>query len=156
MVLHQHLDHLSFRRRRYSFRARTSLIAAFSSARSAYIRFSVAFSASSSRNRFTSGTETPAYLLRHLKNVALLMPCFRSRSATGTPAAASFNIATIWLSLNFDLRMTAPEPRAVYFQWSIYRGSLRNSVTLFTGSHGHGHEYEDQVAPSESASAASG
>ena len=48
-------------------------MAAFSSARSAYIRFSFAFSASSSRSRFTSDTVAPPYLLRHLKNVALLI-----------------------------------------------------------------------------------
>ena len=49
------------------------------------MRFSFAFSASSSRSRLTSETDAPPYLLRHLKNVALLMPCFRSRSGTGTP-----------------------------------------------------------------------
>ena len=37
-------------------------MAAFSSARSAYIRFSLAFSASSSRNRVTSETLAPPYL----------------------------------------------------------------------------------------------
>ena len=37
-------------------------MAAFSSARSAYIRFSLAFSPSSSRSRFTSATDAPAYL----------------------------------------------------------------------------------------------
>ena len=46
-------------------------MAAFSSARSAYIRFSLAFSASSSRNRVTSETLAPPYLLRHLKKVVL-------------------------------------------------------------------------------------
>lgn len=70
-------------------------MAAFSIARSAYIRFSLAFSASSSRNRFTSATEAPPYLPRHLKNVALLTPSFRKRSATGTPLSASFRIPTI-------------------------------------------------------------
>ena len=50
-------------------------MAVFSSARSAYIRFSLAFSASSSRNRVTSETLAPPYLLRHLKKVARLMPC---------------------------------------------------------------------------------
>ena len=84
-------------------------MAAFSSARSAYIRFSFAFSASSSRSRLTSETDAPPYLLRHLKNVALLMPCFRSRSGTGTPLSASFRMPTIWVSLNFDFRMTAPD-----------------------------------------------
>ena len=61
-------------------------MAAFSSARSAYIRFSFAFSASSSRRRFTSETVAPPYLLRHLKNVALLTPCFRSEVRNGDAA----------------------------------------------------------------------
>jgi hypothetical protein len=34
-------------------------------------------------------SDAPPYLLRHLKNVALLTPCFRSRSATATPLSAS-------------------------------------------------------------------
>src|SRR5688500_7440105 len=109
MLPHQHLGDLSLRGRPYSFRFRTSLIAAFSSARSAYIRFNFAFSASSSRRRFTSDTEAPPYLLRHLKKVALLTPYFRHRSATGTPLSASLRIPTIWVSLNFDFRMTAPD-----------------------------------------------
>src|SRR6478672_13534879 len=108
MLLHQQLSDLSLHERPYSFRFRTSLMAAFSSARSAYIRFSFAFSTSSSRSRFTSETDAPPYLLRHLKNVALLIPYFRSRSATGTPLSASLRIPTIWVSLNFDFRMTAP------------------------------------------------
>ena len=41
------------------FGCSTSLIAAFSSARSAYIRFSFAFSASSSRSRFRSEHRRP-------------------------------------------------------------------------------------------------
>src|SRR5688572_17675574 len=113
--MHQDLSDLSRRKRPYSFRLRTSLMAAFSSARSAYIRFSFAFSASSSRNRFTSDTEAPPYLLRHLKNVPLLTPYFRSKSATGTPLSASFSTPTIWLSLNFDFRMTAPDPEQSTF-----------------------------------------
>src|SRR5712691_12603810 len=48
-------------RRRYSFRFSTALIASFSSARSAYIFFSRAFSASSSRRRFNSETLKPPY-----------------------------------------------------------------------------------------------
>ena len=52
-------------------------MAAFPSARSEYIRFSSAFSASSSRNRVKSETLAPPYLLRHLKKVARLMPCPR-------------------------------------------------------------------------------
>jgi hypothetical protein len=54
------------------------------------------------------GDRRPAVLLRHLKNVALLTPYFRRRSATATPLSASFRIPTIWISLNFDFRMTAP------------------------------------------------
>ena len=70
----QRLNRLSFRGRRYHFRAKTSLMAAFSSASSAYIRFSLACSPSSSRSRFTSDTDAPAYVLRHLKNVGLANP----------------------------------------------------------------------------------
>ena len=40
-----------------------------------------------------------------------LMPCRRSRSATGTPDSASLRIPTTWLSVNFDFRMTAPLSR---------------------------------------------
>jgi hypothetical protein len=63
-------------------------IAAFSSANSAYIRFSFAFSASSSFSRFSSSTEAPVYCDRHWKYVALLMLCCRTISAIGTPALA--------------------------------------------------------------------
>ena len=65
MLAHQPLDDLPLRERRYSFRWSTSLIAAFSKARSAYIRFSFAFSASSSFSRFNSPTDAPAYFARH-------------------------------------------------------------------------------------------
>lgn len=47
--------------RRQSFRPRTSLIAAFSRARSAYMRLSLAFSTSSSFRRLSSATEAPPY-----------------------------------------------------------------------------------------------
>ena len=66
LILHQRLRHLPLRGRRYSFRANTSLIAAFSKARSAYIRLSFEFSASSSRMRFRSDTLTPAYFDRQV------------------------------------------------------------------------------------------
>src|SRR5581483_593400 len=108
MRLHQGVDHLPLRGRRYSFRWSTSLMAAFSSARSAYIRFNFVFSASSSRRRFTSATVAPPYLLRHLKNVLRLMPCFRMTSPTATPPSASFKISTIWDSVNLDFRIPAP------------------------------------------------
>ena len=47
-MLCQHLDDLTTRGRRYSFRLRISLMVAFSSASSAFIRFTFTFSASSS------------------------------------------------------------------------------------------------------------
>src|SRR5262245_24307978 len=62
---HQHGHDLAFRGQRDRFRLRTSLIAAFSSASSAYIRFSLAFSALSSFSRLSSATEAPAYFARH-------------------------------------------------------------------------------------------
>ena len=77
VITDQQGDPLSLRGRPYNFRARTSLMAAFSSARSAYIRFSLACSASRSRNRVTSETLAPPYLLRHVKKVARLIPCVR-------------------------------------------------------------------------------
>ncbi len=51
--------------RRHNFRDRTSLIAAFSRARSAYIRLRRLFSASSSLTRLSSLADMPAYLLFH-------------------------------------------------------------------------------------------
>ena len=115
-------------------------MAACSSARSAYIRLSLACSASSSRSCRTSDTDAPPYLLRHLKNVALLTPCVRNRSGTGTPLSASRRMPTIWVSLNLDFRMTAPWTRAVYVQLSIDRGSLR-------GHHIDGHGLYLYVQP---------
>ena len=117
-------------------------MAACSSARSAYIRLSLACSASSSRSCRTSDTDAPPYLLRHLKNVALLTPCVRHRSGTGTPLSASRRMPTIWVSLNLDFRMTAPWTRAVYVQLSIDRGSLRcfyPHTDLATGTRMTGH-----------------
>src|SRR5215470_3149005 len=107
VLLHQHRQDFPFRGRRHRFRLRTSLIAAFSSARSAYIRLSLAFSASSSFSRFNSPTDAPAYFARHWKYVALLMLCWRRISAIGTPASPCFKISTIWLSVNRDFRMGA-------------------------------------------------
>ena len=67
MFLHEYLRGLPLRRRPYSFRFNTSLIAVFSSARSAYIRLSFAFSASRSFSRLSSETLTPPYFARQLK-----------------------------------------------------------------------------------------
>jgi len=48
VLLHQHRQDFSLRGRHHRFRLKTSLIAAFSSANSAYIRLNLAFSTSSS------------------------------------------------------------------------------------------------------------
>src|SRR4029453_15248213 len=61
MFLDHDPDRLALGRRRQSFRLRTSLIAVFSSAKSAYIRLSLAFSASNSRSRLSSAIPAPAY-----------------------------------------------------------------------------------------------
>src|SRR5712691_2336115 len=112
VIPHQHGHDLAFRGRRHRFRLRTSLIAAFSRASSAYIRFSFVFSVSSSFSRFSSSTDAPAYLARHWKYVALLMLCWRRISAIGTPPSPCFRMSTIWLSVKRDFRMglsLAPE-----------------------------------------------
>jgi hypothetical protein len=45
-------------------------------------------------------------------------PCLRVTSATATPPAASFSIAAICASLNFDFRMTLPPLGEVsLFSW---------------------------------------
>ena len=64
MILDEHLGRLSLRDRLYSFLESRSRIAAFSSASSAYMRFSFAFSASNSFIRLSSETLTPPYLAR--------------------------------------------------------------------------------------------
>ena len=112
MLLYQPLSQLSLRGRPSNVRCRTSLMAACSSARSAYIRLSLACSASSAHRCRTSDPDAPPYWLRHLKNVALLTPCVRHRSGTGTPLSASRRMPTIWVSLTLDFRMTAPWTRA--------------------------------------------
>ena len=67
-------------------------MAAFSSASSAYIRFSFLFSASSSFSRSNSATLVPAYFDRQLKYVARVIPCLRTRLAIETPASPSFRM----------------------------------------------------------------
>ena len=135
VLSHQHVKRLSFRGRRYSFRARTSLMAAFSSARSAYIRFSRTFSPSSSRSRFTSATDAPAYLLRHLKNVVLLMPCCRkqvSHRDTGLRFLENPDDLTLG-ELRFP-HARSFRPGAVYLRVSTEGGSLRWSLPIKVGS----------------------
>ena len=67
MLRRQHLDGIATRGRRYRFRLSRSWMAAFSRASSAYIRFSFAFSVSSSFRRLSSATSVPAYFDRQLK-----------------------------------------------------------------------------------------
>ncbi len=62
MLLHEDRRDGPSRGQPYSFRLSTSLIAAFSRASSAYIRLSLAFSASNSFNRRSSETDEPPYL----------------------------------------------------------------------------------------------
>jgi hypothetical protein len=64
---HEHFGRLSLRERLYSFLDNRSLIAAFSSASSAYMRLNFAFSASSPFIRFSSETLTPPYFACQLK-----------------------------------------------------------------------------------------
>src|SRR4029077_11387301 len=61
MFLDHDADRPALGRRRQSFRLRTSLIAVFSNAKSAYIRLSLAFSASNSRSTLSSAIPAPAY-----------------------------------------------------------------------------------------------
>jgi len=42
-------------------------------------------------------------LLRHLKNVAELMPCSRQRSGMGRPPSACLRMAMVWLSEKRDV-----------------------------------------------------
>jgi hypothetical protein len=70
-------------------------MAVFSIARSADIRSAWRLSASSSRSRFTPDTEAHGTCPAHLKNVPLLTPCFRGRSATAKRLSGSLAIATI-------------------------------------------------------------
>src|SRR5438093_11060419 len=132
-LLHEDPRRLPPRGRRYSFRLSTSLIAAFSSARSVYIRFSFAFSASSSRSRFKSATVAPAYFRFQAKYVCRLIPCLRMISATGTPASPSFRTATICDSENRDFRIgpsqdrpTRVHPCAVHEEVTPKRKPRRN------------------------------
>ena len=64
MLCRQDVNGLTTCGRRYRFRLRTSLIAAFLRASSAYIPFSFAFSDSSSFIRLSSKTLVPAYFDR--------------------------------------------------------------------------------------------
>jgi hypothetical protein len=67
MLAHVHLRGLTLHGRRYSSRDSTCLVAAFSSASSAYMRLSLALSASSSFMRLSSLTVTPPYFDPQLK-----------------------------------------------------------------------------------------
>jgi hypothetical protein len=57
-------------------------------------------------------TLSPPYFDFQLKYVGRLMPCFLKISATGTPAAPSFRIATICRPANRDFRIEMPSRRA--------------------------------------------
>ena len=97
--MHQLFRHLTPGRWRQDFRFKASLIAAFFSAKSASMRLSLAFSASSSSPLRLGNMNTRVLSLPEVvRNVA--MPCLWHRSTTGIPASPSFKTATIWLSVN--------------------------------------------------------
>ena len=93
MVGDEQGGHRSLRGRPDSFRCRTSLIAAFSRARSAYIRYQLGVL----RLKFPQPLHVRHRCAPVLAPplVALLTPCCRSRSATGTPFSASLRIPAI-------------------------------------------------------------
>lgn len=95
----QHLHDAQPGGRLYHFRDRTSLMAAFSSARSAYMRLSRVFSASSSLTRVSSDIVMLAYLRFHQQKMATLMPRLRHTSASGTPDSVSCKASGIRLSV---------------------------------------------------------
>jgi len=110
----------------HAFRDSTSLIAAFSSARSAYMRLSFEFSASSSFIRFNSLIVTLPHFDGQLKQVARLIPCLRASSAGATPAYPPFKIATICDSVNLDCFVSSPVLRGRVRHYTVRRaGSLR-------------------------------
>lgn len=85
MLSRQDFDHLTTRGGRYSFRPSTSLMAAFPSARSAYIRLSFAFSASRLFMRRRSATVAPAYFDFQLKYAARLKGAVAGVAARALP-----------------------------------------------------------------------
>ncbi len=77
------------------FFSTTSLITWCSRFKSAYICFSLWFSASSSLSRFKAEASRPPNLAFHLLNFLWPKPYWRDKSGTGTPASASFRILMI-------------------------------------------------------------
>ncbi len=118
------------------------MIAVLSSASSAYIRFSRAFSASSSFTRLRSGSDITAYLLLHWEYVALLMPCLRQTLATEIPEPPSVRIARIWLSVNRDFFTACPPklPEVSIFTLFQARGSLRHNLQPSMSRRGNCHD----------------
>jgi hypothetical protein len=102
---------------RYHFFPRRSFSAALSSMLSASSFLNRAFSSSSAFRRRASLMSMPPYLAFHLQTLALLTPCLRHRSATGTTASCSFNIAMICSSVNLVRFVSGPSDVArAYFK----------------------------------------
>lgn len=95
MFILQHLYGIRPGNRLYHFRDNTSLMAAFSNVRSAYMRLSGAFSVSSSLTRFSLDVVILAYLRFHWQKVAMLIPRLRHASATRGPNSASCKVSGI-------------------------------------------------------------
>jgi len=93
-------DRLTLLRRYQPFFSIRSLSARTSKLTSAYIRFSFAFSSSSSLKRLISAAVIPPYLDFQLKYVDSEIPFSRHTSATVRPVSTAFNIPSTCLSLN--------------------------------------------------------
>lgn len=106
-------------RTRYQFFFITSRMASISRSRSATMRLSRPFSVSSSRNRRISWTPMPVNLLRQLKNVCSLIPCFRQ------------------ISLIFPF---CPSDRILMICSSVYRFLIRASIGMSKINHGNSYQ----------------
>ena len=84
---------------------RTSFVAAFSIASRHTFAWAPVLELGLARATYRPA-RTTSVLTRHMKNVALLTPCLCSAAVRqrASPASVSFRMATIWVSLNFDLR----------------------------------------------------
>lgn len=70
-----------------------------------------------------------------LVNVALLIPCSRQSSVTGTPSSACFKIARIWLSEKLDIFMQnlrAHHSRKSYLETLLFSGGITLRVLPYS------------------------
>lgn len=100
VLLDRSTDQQALVRRTCSFLAITSLSAVFSSAGSAYIRFSRPSSSANSFKRRTSDASTPPYFDFQLQYVASGVPGSRQTSFKLRPSSTGFCVLTICVSVN--------------------------------------------------------